>query len=68
MSPRTKKSEPKKEPQKDYRWSITRIRGTPAVFLGYAYGPDQETALDRAAEQFQVRPELRDRLIARRDG
>jgi hypothetical protein len=63
MTTRRKKS----TSTKDHRWSITRITGTPAAFLGHVYAPDEKTALQRAAEEFQVQPGLRNRLVAQRE-
>jgi hypothetical protein len=66
MSKRSNRARPAEKTE--HRWRISRIRGTPAALLGHVYAPDQKTALQKAAEQFQVRPELVDRLVARRDG
>jgi hypothetical protein len=45
-------------------WQISRLRGTPAVFIGLVDAPDAATAKERAIKQFAIRPEDRDRLIA----
>jgi hypothetical protein len=37
-----------KKEVKQYRWRITRIKGTPAAELGSVYAPDAETAIKRA--------------------
>jgi len=47
-------------------WSIYHIKGTPAAFLGHVEAPDEETAIKRAIEEFQIRPELQKRLLAQR--
>ena len=63
MSVRKKSSSSAKE----IRWRITRLKGTPAAFLGFVYAADEKTALDKAIAEFRVGPELANRLIARRE-
>jgi len=46
-------------------WHISRMRGAGLIVLGVVHAPDEATALDFAAEQFGIRPELRNRLVAR---
>jgi len=55
------------QPQ-EFRWRITRIKWSPATFLSYVQALDEKTANERVAAEFQVRPELVDRLVARRAG
>jgi hypothetical protein len=62
MPKRSKKSASAKEQQ----WAIWRLRGTPAAFLGHVYAPDEKTPLEKAAEEFHVQPELRNKLMAQR--
>jgi hypothetical protein len=45
-------------------WQISKLRGTPAAFVGLIDAPDAATAKERAIKQFAVRKEDRDRLIA----
>jgi hypothetical protein len=52
----------------EYKWRIIRLRSTPARDLGIITAPDEETAIKKAAEQYQVPEALRDRLMARRVG
>jgi hypothetical protein len=47
-------------------WSIYHIKGTPAAFLGHVEAPDEEAAIKRAIEEFEIRPELQKRLLAQR--
>jgi hypothetical protein len=55
--------------QKEYSWNVTRIRGTPAQFIGVVNAPDKDTAIKRAIEQFKItNPEHRKRLMAQRRG
>ena len=45
-------------------WQISRLRGTPAAFIGLVDAPDAAKAKELAIKQFDIRPEDRDRLIA----
>ena len=45
-------------------WQISRLRGTPAAFVGLVDAPDAATAKQRAIKQFAIRPEDQKRLIA----
>jgi hypothetical protein len=45
-------------------WQISRLRGTPAAFIGLVDAPDAASAKERAIKQFDIRPQDRDRLIA----
>jgi hypothetical protein len=55
-------------PKKDYRWAIYHIKGTPAKYLGAVYAPDEETALKQAVVELEIQPNLRDRIVAMRQG
>jgi 1,2-phenylacetyl-CoA epoxidase PaaB subunit len=58
-----------KKPTKQYRWSIYRIKGTPAAFLGTVEAPDEDGAIKKAIENFEIRElEKQNRLVARRHG
>ena len=39
---------------KTYRWSIYRLRGTPAAFLGSVEAADEKAAVEVAIEQFGI--------------
>jgi len=43
---------------------ISRLRGTPAAFIGLIDAPDESSAIKAAIKQFDVRPEDQKRLIA----
>jgi hypothetical protein len=45
-------------------WQISRLRGTPAAFIGLIDAPDAASAKERAIKQFAIRPEDQKRLIA----
>jgi hypothetical protein len=47
-----------------YRWTIYRVRGTPAAALGTVEAPDEATAIAKAIEEFAIGPQHRSRLIA----
>jgi hypothetical protein len=67
MSQPPKKAPPEAAaPAKQHRWSIYRLKGTPAKLLGHVEAPDEESAIKRAIEEFNIAPELRGRLLAQR--
>jgi len=37
-----------------YEWRITRIRGTPASFIGYVEAPDAEQAIQAAIAKYEI--------------
>jgi len=45
-------------------WQISKLRGTPAAFVGLIDAPDAASAKERAIKQFSIRPEDQKRLIA----
>ena len=64
--PAKKQSPPSAPSGRQYTWKIYHIKGTPAVLLGHVEAPDEETAIKKAIEQFEIGPELRNRLLAQR--
>jgi hypothetical protein len=57
----------KATPKKDHSWRISRIRGTPAAFIGIVDAPDKDTAIKKAIEEFKItNPEYQKRLVAHR--
>jgi hypothetical protein len=46
----------------------TLIEGTPAKYLGYVDAPDEESARERAAKEFNVSDVLKDRVAVQREG
>jgi hypothetical protein len=54
----------KKTPRK-HCWRIMRLKHTmPAEFVGHVSASDEQSALAKAVEKFQVSPECRNRLLA----
>jgi hypothetical protein len=52
-------------PQKLYEWRITRIRSTPAAFIGHVEAPDAEEAVKEAIRKFGITdPDQQKRLAA----
>jgi hypothetical protein len=53
--------------QKTHIWAVYHLTGTPAKFMGFIYdAPDEQTAIALAIEKYQVLPNERGRLIAKR--
>jgi hypothetical protein len=46
-----------------HRWTIYRVRGTPAAAVGTVEAPDEGAAIAKAIEEFAIEPQHRDRLI-----
>jgi hypothetical protein len=63
MASRSKKPATRQE----HRWRIVRIKNTPAALLGHVYAPDEESALAKAIDEFEVQPAWRNRLLAIRE-
>jgi hypothetical protein len=62
-------SRPPKQPApagKQYSWAIYRLKGTPAKLLGNVEAPDEESAIEKAIEEFKITRELQKRLLAQR--
>jgi len=50
-----------------HTWAISRIKGTPAVEIGWVDAPDAESAIKKAIDQYNITdPEQQKRLVARR--
>jgi hypothetical protein len=65
--PPAKKQAPPSAPAgRQYSWSIYHIKGTPAALLGRVEAPDEETAIRKAIDQFEIDPVLQKRLLAQR--
>jgi hypothetical protein len=50
-----------------HTWAISRIKGTPAVEIGWVDAPDGETAIKEAIKRYGITdPEQQKQLAARR--
>ena len=56
----------RKQSPKELRWTVFQFRKT-LVSLGWVYAPNEEIALERAAEECGVRPFMRNRLMVVRE-
>jgi hypothetical protein len=53
--------------KKLYRWRISRIRGSPAEFIGFVEAPDDETAIKKAIKELEITDAKKgERLVAQR--
>jgi hypothetical protein len=64
--PAKKQSPPSAPAGKQYTWSIYHIKGTPAAVLGRVEALEEETAIKKAIDEFQIGPALRRKLLAQR--
>jgi hypothetical protein len=62
MGERKRKSQ--RQQRRVATWQISKLRGTPAAFVGLMDAPDAATAKERAIKHFNIRPEGQKRLIA----
>ena len=62
---KAKKTKPR---ERLFSWRATLIKGTPAKYLGYVDAPDEETAREQAAKEFNVSDVLRDKIAVQREG
>jgi len=47
----------------EHRWRASLIRGTPARYLGHVHAKDETSAIEKAADEFEVPDALRDRIV-----
>ena len=52
--------------QPNHSYAVYRLRGTPAQMVGIVDAPDEQTAIAKAIEEYDVPVNQRGRLIAQR--
>jgi len=53
--------------QETYRWRISRLKATPAQYIGEVEAPDEASAIKKAIEEFQITDRWKQsRLVAQR--
>ena len=45
-------------------WEVSRLKASPAAFIGLIDAPDEASAIKAAIKQFTIRPQDQKRLIA----
>jgi 1,2-phenylacetyl-CoA epoxidase PaaB subunit len=56
----------KKPKEEVHRWSVYRITGTPAKYIGSVYATDREKALAEAFTQFKISEAQRSKIFVQR--
>ena len=50
--------------QETYRWRISRLKATPAQYIGEVEAPDEASAIKKAIEEFDIKdPHNQRRLV-----
>jgi hypothetical protein len=53
--------------EKDFEWRITRIKSSPATYVGRVYAPDADSAIKKAIAESEITdPDHQKRLVAQR--
>jgi hypothetical protein len=50
-----------------HRWRVSLVKATPAKFVGFVRAPDEQSAIEMAAEDYGISDTLRDRIVAIRE-